>query len=179
MHATPGFRRRSPNTLSCLTGPTGTIALTGPRGLGGRTRRRHRRGSRNVARAEASDYVAGSDRRSRTSASASKMTGTPPQFSLGKSFAGLRPHRTCLVTLDEIGLDTPLRCDVGSTTNCSGCSTTDDRAPPRSSAAVAVCSLYPGDLIFTGTPSARHGPKPLPLLNPATPCAPASTGSAR
>jgi len=64
MHATPGIPSTFTKYLSCLTGPTGTIALTGSSVdwevelvvvIGAE--------ARNVAAADASDYVAGVDRR--------------------------------------------------------------------------------------------------------------------
>jgi len=157
MHATPGVPSTFTKFLSCLTGPTGTIALTGPSVdwevelvvvIGTQ--------ASNVATEDAWNHVAGITVGQDFSDRDVQMTGTPPQFSLGKSYPGYGPTGPALVTIDEIGPDTPLRLR---------CWVNDELVQDGSTAQMilpvaelieqlsAVCTLYPGDLIFTGTPS--------------------------
>jgi 2,4-diketo-3-deoxy-L-fuconate hydrolase len=81
--------------------------------------------------------------------------GQPPQFSLAKSYAGFGPTGPVLTTLDEagdpaaLGLTTTLNGDVvqdGSTASMIF------SVPELIGYLSAVCTLLPGDLIFTGTP---------------------------
>jgi 2-keto-4-pentenoate hydratase/2-oxohepta-3-ene-1,7-dioic acid hydratase in catechol pathway len=171
MHATPGIPSTFTKYVSCLTGPTGNIALTGSSVdwevelvvvIGAE--------ARDVAAADAADYVAGVTVGQDFSDREVQMTGTPPQFSLGKSFAGYGPTGPALVTLDEIGLDTPLRlrCWVNDELVQDG-STAQMIVPVAAliEQLSAVCSLYPGDLIFTGTPSGvGMGRNPARYLTP-------------
>lgn len=85
-----------------------------------------------------------------------QMAGAFPQFSLAKSFPGFAPIGPVLVTPDELADpdDLEIECEINGEQIQSG----------RTSAMIfpvatliarlsAVCTLYPGDLIFTGTPS--------------------------
>ena len=85
-----------------------------------------------------------------------QLRGPAPQYSLGKSYAGFGPIGPAVVTLDEIPdpSDVELNCVI----NC------EDIQRDRSSSMIfkvpeliahisGVCAMYPGDLIFTGTPS--------------------------
>ncbi|WP_238006433.1 fumarylacetoacetate hydrolase family protein [Dactylosporangium sp. AC04546] len=81
--------------------------------------------------------------------------GQSPQFSLGKSFPGFGPTGPWLVTLDEFDNvdDLALECMVNGEMMQSG--RTRDMivsVPGIVSRLSAVCTLLPGDLIFTGTP---------------------------
>ena len=85
-----------------------------------------------------------------------QSAGTPAQFSLGKSFPGFGPAGPALVSLDEI----PNRDDLGLTCELSGEVVQRDRTsnmifpvPMLVSFISGICPLYPGDLIFTGTPA--------------------------
>ena len=86
-----------------------------------------------------------------------QLTGVPPQFSLGKSFANFGPIGPALVSIDAFAEPRRHRA-CGATSRASACRT------PRSSQLIfsiptlvaylsSICTLYPGDLIFTGTPS--------------------------
>jgi 2,4-diketo-3-deoxy-L-fuconate hydrolase len=86
--------------------------------------------------------------------------GPAPQFSLGKSFANYGPIGPVVVTLDEfadrdaIGLTTQLQVGDSITTKQDG--NTRDlifSVPELVARLSAVTVLYPGDIIFTGTPS--------------------------
>jgi 2-keto-4-pentenoate hydratase/2-oxohepta-3-ene-1,7-dioic acid hydratase in catechol pathway len=86
--------------------------------------------------------------------------GTPPQFSLGKSYPGFGPTGPVLVTPDEfpdrdaVGFESTLYGAGGGAEVLQTGSTADlifpiDELVCRLS---EVCPLLPGDLIFTGTP---------------------------
>lgn len=82
--------------------------------------------------------------------------GTKPQFSLAKSFAGFGPTGPWLVTPDEL----PDRDDLAIGSAVSGESMQDSRTsrmiypvPTLIARLSGVCTLLPGDLIFTGTPA--------------------------
>lgn len=127
-------------------------------------------GGRNISESDAWNHVAGlcvgqdiSDRELQNS-------GRPPQFSLGKSRKGFAP----------VG---PWVCDVRDNPNRNelmiGCTvngevrqqtSTNDMifdVPQLVSYLSSVCELFPGDIIFTGTPSGvGHGRKPPVYLRP-------------
>jgi 2-keto-4-pentenoate hydratase/2-oxohepta-3-ene-1,7-dioic acid hydratase in catechol pathway len=84
-----------------------------------------------------------------------QMTGTPPQFSLGKSFPSYAPIGPALVSIDSLADpdDIALWCDV------SGERMQDSRSanlifsiPTLVAYLSSICPLEPGDLVFTGTP---------------------------
>ena len=84
-----------------------------------------------------------------------QMTGTPPQFSLGKSFPAYAPIGPAVVSVDGLAdpSDVALWCDV------SGERMQDSRTtqlifsiPTLVAYLSSICTLQPGDLIFTGTP---------------------------
>lgn len=85
-----------------------------------------------------------------------QRTGTPPQFCLGKSFTNYGPTGPALVSVDAFDDpdDIALWCDVG------GQRMQDSRSsmlifsiPTLVAYLSSICTLHPGDLIFTGTPS--------------------------
>ncbi|MET0450771.1 MAG: fumarylacetoacetate hydrolase family protein [Mycobacterium sp.] len=85
-----------------------------------------------------------------------QMSGPYPQFSLGKSFPGYGPTGPALVTLDEIAGSDPLRLRCWVNDELVQDATTDQMLmsiPTLIERISAVCTLYPGDLIFTGTPA--------------------------
>lgn len=84
-----------------------------------------------------------------------QMAGKPPQFSLGKSFPGFGPTGPWLITPDE--LDDPddlaIECTLnGEQVQAARTSQMLLSVPEMIARLSAVCSLLPGDLIFTGTP---------------------------
>lgn len=85
-----------------------------------------------------------------------QMTGTPPQFSLGKSFPGFSPIGPEIVTVDSRdGAIFELECLINGEPVQQGSTANLIHSIPDLIAAYSnVCTLYPGDLIFTGTP---HG----------------------
>lgn len=86
----------------------------------------------------------------------SQMSGAVPQFSLGKSFPGFAPVGPWLVTTDD--LDDPddlqIGCAIDGEVVQAG-RTTSMILPVRHLIArlSRIVTLYPGDLIFTGTPA--------------------------
>jgi 2-keto-4-pentenoate hydratase/2-oxohepta-3-ene-1,7-dioic acid hydratase in catechol pathway len=84
-----------------------------------------------------------------------QVRGTPPQFSLAKSYPGFGPTGPVAVTPDEF----PDRSDVRFESTLHGevlqSGSTADLIFPIDdlvSRLSEVCPLLPGDLIFTGTP---------------------------
>lgn len=141
---------------SSVAGPAGDLLLSGDSvdwevelvAVIGRTAHR-------VAESEAWSYVAGLTVGQDFSDRGVQMMGQPPQFSLGKSFPGFAPIGPELVTLDEVDDpdDLHLVCQIDGEVVQNG--RTSNLIHPVSrlvSLYSAVCTLYPGDLIFTGTP---------------------------
>jgi 2-keto-4-pentenoate hydratase/2-oxohepta-3-ene-1,7-dioic acid hydratase in catechol pathway len=142
---------------SCITGPVSTVEL--PPGnvdweievvavIG--------RGGYRIPRAEAWSAVAGVTLGQDLSERVGQLQGTPPQFSLAKSYPGFGPTGPVLVTPDEL----PSALTFSSVLLPSGevvqeGSTADLIFPIDDLVArlSAVCPLLPGDLIFTGTPA--------------------------
>jgi 2-keto-4-pentenoate hydratase/2-oxohepta-3-ene-1,7-dioic acid hydratase in catechol pathway len=141
---------------SCITGPVSTVelppgnvdweievvAVIGPGG--------HR-----IPRADAWAAVAGLTCGQDLSERVGQLQGTPPQFSLAKSYPGFGPTGPVLVTVDELPADLRFssRLEPGGEVLQEGCTADlifpiDDLVARLS----AVCPLLPGDLIFTGTP---------------------------
>lgn len=142
---------------SCIAGPYDTVIL--PDGMvdwevelvaiiGG--------GGRDIPREAAWDAVAAVTIGQDLSERRRQMTGTPPQFSLAKSFAGFGPTGPVAVTPDELAD----RDDIGFECLLNG----EQVQHGRSSEMIfpvddlvarlsRVCALLPGDLIFTGTPA--------------------------
>ena len=114
-----------------------------------------RRGRR-IAASQAFEYVAGycvgqdiSDRRI-------QFADTPPQFSMGKSIDTFGPIGPALVSLDAFANPN----DLGITCDVSGERMQDARTsdlifsvPELIAFLSSLCTLEPGDLIFTGTPA--------------------------
>lgn len=141
---------------SCLTGPSGDIRLSGASVdwevelvvVIGRT-------AEAVTPERAWEHVAGLCVGQDLSDRAVQMRGAPPQFSLGKSFPGFGPVGPWLTTVDELRdpENLALGCTLNGETVQRG-NTGDMAFSVRDlvSQLSSVCPLYPGDLIFTGTP---------------------------
>ncbi len=113
-------------------------------------------GGRRISEAQAFDHVAGycvgqdiSDRKL-------QFTDTPPQFSMGKSADTFGPLGPALVSIDAFAdpNDLSLTCDVGGE-RMQDARTSDMifSVPQLIAFLSGLCTLEPGDLIFTGTPS--------------------------
>lgn len=109
-----------------------------------------------VDEADAWSYVAGLTAGQDVSERISQLAGQAPQFGLGKSFPGFSPQGPYLVTPDEFADpdDLELGCAIDGEEVQKG-RTSDLIYPvPRLIAALSrTVTLYPGDVIFTGTPA--------------------------
>jgi 2-keto-4-pentenoate hydratase/2-oxohepta-3-ene-1,7-dioic acid hydratase in catechol pathway len=142
---------------SCIAGPTDDIPLSGElvdweveivAVIGDEVA--------DVPVAEAWSVVAGLTLGQDISDRAVQMTGTPPQFSLGKSFAAYGPTGPVLVSPDAFADpdDIALWCDVAGERMQEGRSRDLIFSIPTLVAYLSsICRLHPGDLIFTGTPA--------------------------
>jgi 2,4-didehydro-3-deoxy-L-rhamnonate hydrolase len=143
---------------SCITGPCSDVVLP-PGGhtdweielvaVIGAT-------ARNVAAADAWGHVAGLTAGQDISERITQLSGTPPQFSLGKSFPGFGPTGPWLVTVDEFADpdDIELGCSLnGDQVQQARTSLLIISVPLLIAKLSAVLTLLPGDIIFTGTPA--------------------------
>ena len=114
------------------------------------------RRAENVATERGWDHVAGLTVGQDYSERTRQLEGATPQYSLAKSFRGFAPIGPVLVTPDEFDDPDDLRiqCDVNGVTMQDGrTSSLIFSVPELVSRLSAICSLEPGDLIFTGTPA--------------------------
>ena len=141
---------------SCLAGPTSDVPLSGPTVdyeaelvvVIGRT-------CRDVPEDAAWEAVAGVTAGQDISDRDVQLTGSPPQFCLGKSFTAYGPTGPAVVSLDafEHLNDIALRCEVwGEVVQESSTAQLIFSVPKLVSYLSSICMLFPGDLIFTGTP---------------------------
>jgi 2-keto-4-pentenoate hydratase/2-oxohepta-3-ene-1,7-dioic acid hydratase in catechol pathway len=142
---------------SCITGPDAVVELPGDRvdwevelvvviGVGG-----HR-----IDASDAWAHVAGLTVGQDLSERRVQMLGTPPQFSLAKSFPGFGPIGPALVTVDEFGDPGDLELSTSLNGTVVQQARTKDMifdVPELVARLSAICPLLPGDLIFTGTPA--------------------------
>jgi 2-keto-4-pentenoate hydratase/2-oxohepta-3-ene-1,7-dioic acid hydratase in catechol pathway len=142
---------------SCIAGPSATVPLSGASVdweaeivavVGAECS--------SVAAVEAWEVVAGLMLGQDISDRDVQLTGTPPQFSLGKSFHGFGPTGPAVVSVDAF--DDP--DDIGLWCDVAGERMQESRSrhlifpiPTLIAYLSSICSLHPGDLIFTGTPS--------------------------
>jgi 2-keto-4-pentenoate hydratase/2-oxohepta-3-ene-1,7-dioic acid hydratase in catechol pathway len=142
---------------SCIVGPSATVEVASERldwevelvaVIG---RRAHR-----VCAEAAWQHVAGVTVGQDLTARDVQMIGSPPQFSLAKSFPGFGPTGPWLTLLDEL----PDRDDLAIGCSVNGEPVQSDRTssmqfsvPETIARLSAICPLLPGDLIFTGTPA--------------------------
>ncbi len=85
-----------------------------------------------------------------------QLEGSKPQFSLGKSYTGFGPTGPWLVTVDEFddAADLDIQCGInGETLQHSRTSSMIYDVPELIARLSAVCTLMPGDIIFSGTPA--------------------------
>jgi 2-keto-4-pentenoate hydratase/2-oxohepta-3-ene-1,7-dioic acid hydratase in catechol pathway len=109
-----------------------------------------------VAESDAWSVVAGLTLGQDISDRALQMTGSPPQFCLGKSYRNYGPIGPALVSLDAFADpdDIGLWCDVDGERMQDARSKELIFSIPAIVAYLSnICTLYPGDLIFSGTPS--------------------------
>jgi 2-keto-4-pentenoate hydratase/2-oxohepta-3-ene-1,7-dioic acid hydratase in catechol pathway len=109
-----------------------------------------------VAEQDVWDHIAGLTIGQDLSERISQMAGPVPQFSLGKSLPGFAPMGPWLVTPDEFGDpdDVELLCMLNGEQMQKGrTSELIFSVPVLLSRLSALLPLYPGDVIFTGTPA--------------------------
>ena len=113
------------------------------------------KGGRNISRENALEHVAGYMIGQDISDRQMQFAGSARQFSLGKSYEGYAPIGPWITTMDEVEkpLDLAL-CSIlnGETMQDSRTSLTLNNVDALIEELSAVTELYPGDLIFTGTP---------------------------
>jgi 2-keto-4-pentenoate hydratase/2-oxohepta-3-ene-1,7-dioic acid hydratase in catechol pathway len=84
-----------------------------------------------------------------------QRSGPAPQFSLAKSHRGFAPMGPCVVTVDELDRldDLELGCEVNGVVMQKGRSSDMIFSVAELVAYLSgVVTLFPGDVIFTGTP---------------------------
>jgi 2-keto-4-pentenoate hydratase/2-oxohepta-3-ene-1,7-dioic acid hydratase in catechol pathway len=142
---------------NCLTGPTSDVTVYGPTTdweaelvvvIG-------RRG-REIAADEAWKAVAGLTCGQDVSERMMQFAATPPHFDLAKSYDTYGPIGPAIVSLDQFSDpgDLAITCDVNESRRQDA--RTSDlifSVPALIAYLSAVCTLEPGDLIFTGTPA--------------------------
>ncbi|WP_068255277.1 fumarylacetoacetate hydrolase family protein [Janibacter corallicola] len=147
-----------PKFVSSLTGPVTEVTLP----EGGNTDWEVElvvvigREATQVASADAWDHVAGVTAGQDLSERVTQLRGPAPQFGLGKSFPGFSPTGPWLVTADEFADrdDIGLRCEIDGEILQDGRTRNLIAPVPRLIADLSrVITLYPGDLIFSGTPA--------------------------
>jgi 2-keto-4-pentenoate hydratase/2-oxohepta-3-ene-1,7-dioic acid hydratase in catechol pathway len=109
-----------------------------------------------VSRQDAWAYVAGLSVGQDISERVLQLAGSPPQFSLGKSYPGFAPIGPVLVTPDELADkdDLELGCSVnGEQVQKGRTSEMVFPVPELIARLSAVTPLLPGDVVFTGTPA--------------------------
>jgi 2,4-diketo-3-deoxy-L-fuconate hydrolase len=142
---------------TCLTGPDATVELPSDdvdwevelvAVIGRRAVR--------VAESDGWSYVAGLTIGQDLSERVVQRRPPVPQFSLGKSFPGFGPIGPWVVTPDEL----PDRDDLAIACSINGEEMQNSRTsdlifsvPALVNRLSSICTLLPGDLVFTGTPS--------------------------
>jgi len=142
---------------SCLAGPAGELAL--PAGsvdweveLVAVIGREARCVSPDTAWSHVAGVAVGQDYSEREL----QTSGPAPQFSLGKSHPGFGPFGPLLVTSDELPDpdDLAIECSInGEAVQKDRTSSMIFSVPELLARLSAVVTLWPGDLVFTGTPS--------------------------
>jgi 2-keto-4-pentenoate hydratase/2-oxohepta-3-ene-1,7-dioic acid hydratase in catechol pathway len=123
-----------------------------------------------VPESRAWEYVAGLTAGQDLSERELQLAPPTPQFSLGKSFPGFAPTGPVLVSPDELGDpdDLELTCSLnGEQVQQTRTSDLIFPVPAIIAYLSSVLPLYPGDVIFTGTPSGTGWARtPKKLLQP-------------
>jgi len=142
---------------SCLVGPASDVVIHGPTTdweaelvvvIGSR--------GRDVAAAEAWTAVAGLACGQDVSERMMQFAAKPPHFDLAKSYDTYGPVGPAVVSLDQLAdpSDLAITCDVnGERRQDARTSDLIFGVPELIAYLSAVCTLEPGDLVFTGTPS--------------------------
>ncbi len=147
-----------PKFVSSLTGPVTTVTLP----EGGNTDWEVElvavigRETRDIDESQGWDVVAGLTVGQDISERVIQLSGPAPQFGLGKSYPGFTATGPWLVTTDEFAD----RDDIGLSCTLDGETMQDGRTrdlimsvPQLIAGLSQIITLYPGDLVFTGTPA--------------------------
>lgn len=158
--------------VSSLTGPVTTVTLP----EGGNTDWEIElvviiaRETYDVEEADGWDAVAGLTGGQDLSERLVQLSGPAPQFGLGKSYPGFTATGPWLVTPDEFADrdDIGLRCALDGEIVQDGRTADLIMSVPKLVAGLSrVITLYPGDLLFTGTPAGvGHGRDPQRYIEP-------------
>lgn len=128
------------------------------------------RGGRDISEARAWDHVAGLCVGQDVTDRALQYAGTPPQFSLGKSHRGFAPFGPWVSDVRDLAARDALgiTCDVnGERRQDSSMSEMVFGVAEIVSYLSSVCELYPGDIVYTGSPAGvGHGKDPRCYLSP-------------
>ncbi len=142
---------------SCLAGPTSDVIIAGPTTdweaelvvvIGTR--------GRDIAAADAWKAIAGFTCGQDVSERMMQFAAKPPHFDLAKSYDTYGPIGPAVVSLDQLAdpSDLAITCDVNDTRRQDARTSELIFGVPELIAYIsAVCTLEPGDLIFTGTPA--------------------------
>jgi 2-keto-4-pentenoate hydratase/2-oxohepta-3-ene-1,7-dioic acid hydratase in catechol pathway len=142
---------------NCLSGPASDIVLYGPTTdweaelvlvIGKR--------ARDITPADAWKAIAGVTCGQDISERSMQFASKPPHFDLAKSYDGYGPIGPAVVSLDQLAdpADLAITCEVnGERKQDARTSDLIFDVPALVAYLSAVCTLEPGDLIFTGTPS--------------------------
>jgi len=112
--------------------------------------------ARSVSREDAWEYVAGLTVGQDLSEREAQNAGAKPQYSLAKSHPGFGPMGPWLVSVDEFA--DPNDLAISSTVSGEGMQSSRTSnmiysVPDLIFELSSVCELYPGDVIFSGTPA--------------------------
>ena len=126
------------------------------------------KGGRNIGVEDALSYVAGYCIGQDISERTRQLADAPPQFSLAKSHKGFAPIGPWLTTADEI--ENPQNLNIGCMLDAEVLQDSHTSMMMYDVKSLicylsSFCELYPGDLIFTGTPEgvgfSRNPPRQL------------------
>lgn len=162
-HAAESGAEIPPNPLvfskfpNCLCGPSADIIIYGPTTdweaelvvvMGTR--------ARDIPAEKAWEHIAGFTCGQDVSERTTQFASKPPHFDLGKSFDTYGPIGPCIVSTDQLSdpSDLAITCDVnGQRRQDARTSELIFGIPELIAYISGICTLLPGDLIFTGTPS--------------------------
>lgn len=114
------------------------------------------KGAKNVSREQAWDHIAGLTIGQDLSERLAQNAGAKPQYSLAKSHTGFGPMGPWLVSTDEFADPDDLAISstlTGEVMQSSRTSKMIYAVPDLIFELSSVCELYPGDVIFSGTPA--------------------------
>lgn len=128
------------------------------------------KGGKNIDRSVAWDRVAGLCAGQDVSDRTLQYSGTPPQFSMGKSRTGFSPIGPWVADMAGVAARDTLRIGCAVNGEVRQDTSIADMIFPIDeivSYVSSICELYPGDVIYTGSPSGvGHGFKPPVYLAP-------------